>query len=71
MVRIHFTEEGTMKLRLASIGIAVAALCSLSLSAQAADHLKIGYLSTLSGPAGALGVEIRDGFILARQLAGG
>jgi branched-chain amino acid transport system substrate-binding protein len=60
-----------MKLRLASIGIAVAALCSLSLSAQAADHLKIGYLSTLSGPAGALGVEIRDGFNLALKLAGG
>ena len=40
-------------------------------SAQAANELKIGYLSTLSGPAGAIGVEIRDGFNLALKMAGG
>ena len=39
--------------------------------AQAANELKIGFLSTLSGPAGAIGIEIRDGFNLALKLAGG
>jgi branched-chain amino acid transport system substrate-binding protein len=39
--------------------------------AQAANELKIGYLSTLSGPAGAIGVEVRDGFNLALKMAGG
>jgi len=56
-----------MNTKLASL--AVAAL--LSFSAQAASELKIGFLSTLSGPAGAIGVEIRDGFNLALKLAGG
>ena len=36
-----------------------------------ANELKIGYLSTLSGPAGAIGVEVRDGFNLALRMAGG
>jgi branched-chain amino acid transport system substrate-binding protein len=39
--------------------------------AQAANELKIGYLSTLSGPAGAIGIEVRDGFNLALKMAGG
>jgi branched-chain amino acid transport system substrate-binding protein len=51
------------------IGIAIAAL--LSFSAHAANELKIGFLSTLSGPAGGIGIEIRDGFNLALKLSGG
>jgi branched-chain amino acid transport system substrate-binding protein len=43
----------------------------LTFNAQAANELKIGYLSTLSGPAGAIGVEVRDGFNLAVKMAGG
>ena len=43
----------------------------LTFSAQAANELKIGFLSTLSGPAGSIGIEIRDGFNLAVKLAGG
>src|SRR3979490_2588212 len=50
-------------------GIAVAAV--LSFGAHAANELKIGFLSTLSGPAGGIGIEIRDGFNLAVKLAGG
>jgi branched-chain amino acid transport system substrate-binding protein len=42
----------------------VAALAALP-SAQAADTVKIGFISTLSGPGGALGIDIRDGFNLA------
>jgi branched-chain amino acid transport system substrate-binding protein len=51
----------------------VAALAAASLAgpAHAASELKIGFLSTLSGPASALGIEVRDGFNLALKLAGG
>lgn len=40
-------------------------------SAWAADKVKIGLLSTLSGPGAGLGVDIRDGFNLAVKHAGG
>src|SRR5436190_4691499 len=50
--------------------VAAAAAC-FSFGAQAANELKIGFLSTLSGPAGGIGIEIRDGFNLAVKLAGG
>ena len=56
-----------MNNRLASFGVAAL----LSFSAHAANELKIGFLSTLSGPAGGIGIEIRDGFNLAVKLAGG
>ena len=39
--------------------------------ASAADRVKVGFLSTLSGPGGALGIDIRDGFNLAVRHAGG
>src|SRR5947209_13801265 len=51
--------------------LAMAFAALLALNAQAASELKIGFLSTLSGPAGAIGIEIRDGFNLAVKLAGG
>jgi len=41
------------------------AILLFAFDAHAANELKIGYLSTLSGPAGAIGVEVRDGFNLA------
>ncbi len=44
---------------------------SLAAPVHAASELKIGFLSTLSGPAGGIGIEIRDGFNLALKLAGG
>ena len=44
---------------------------ALVTSAQAATELKIGFLSTLSGPGGGIGIEVRDGFNLAMKLAGG
>ncbi|MFN5048856.1 ABC transporter substrate-binding protein [Roseateles sp.] len=40
-------------------------------TAWAADKVKIGLLSTLSGPGAGLGVDIRDGFNLALKHAGG
>src|SRR5919205_1509426 len=38
---------------------------------QAADKVKIGFVSTLSGPNAAIGSDIRDGFNLAIKLNGG
>ena len=40
-------------------------------SSQAADKIKIGFISTLSGPSGALGIDIRDAFNLAVKMNGG
>ncbi len=51
-------------------GILVAALSALALSTSAAygaDSIKVGFLSTLSGPGGVVGIEIRDGFELAMK----
>jgi branched-chain amino acid transport system substrate-binding protein len=49
------------------------ALCltGVSTSALGADKIKIGFLSTLSGNGGVLGIEIRDGFNLALKHANG
>ncbi|HZQ73264.1 MAG TPA: ABC transporter substrate-binding protein [Burkholderiales bacterium] len=51
--------------------LAVIAAAALALSAQAADRIKVGFISTLSGPSAALGVDIRDGFQLAVKMNGG
>jgi branched-chain amino acid transport system substrate-binding protein len=42
----------------------------MAAAAQSTDPVKIGLLSTLSGPGAGLGVDIRDGFQLAVKLAG-
>jgi len=48
-----------------------ALLCACLNPAAAADKIRIGFISTLSGPAAALGVDIRDGFNLATKHLGG
>ena len=53
------------------LGLALIALASVGVSTFAADKVKIGFVSTLSGPSSALGVDIRDGFQLAVKLNGG
>ncbi len=55
-------------LRLSSV--ALAAACALGAHAQSAG-VKVGLLSTLSGPGAGLGVDIRDGFQLAMKHLGG
>jgi len=47
------------------------ALALAAMPASAADRVKVGFLSTLSGPGGALGIDIRDGFNLAVKHDGG
>jgi branched-chain amino acid transport system substrate-binding protein len=49
----------------------IASAALLALSAHAQSTVKVGLLSTLSGPGAGLGVDIRDGFQLAVKLAGG
>jgi len=56
-----------MKRTLAALGLAL----PLAFNAHAADKVKIGFISTLSGPSAALGVDIRDAFNLAVKLNGG
>src|SRR5215510_2322339 len=46
-------------------------LAVAALPARAADKVKVGFLSTLSGPGAALGVDIRDAFLLAVKMNGG
>lgn len=47
------------------------AVTALSATAQSSEPVKIGLLSTLSGPGAGLGIDIRDGFQLAVKLGGG
>jgi len=53
-----------------SLAVAACLLMGAPL-ADAADKVKVGFVSTLSGPSSALGVDIRDGFLLAVKLNGG
>ena len=56
-----------MSVRLLFLAVA----CSTTLAVQAAGKVKIGFISTLSGPNAAIGGDIRDGFNLAVKLNGG
>jgi branched-chain amino acid transport system substrate-binding protein len=53
------------------IKLLAAALLVFSVNAQGADKVKIGFISTLSGPSAAIGVDIRDAFLLAVKTNGG
>jgi branched-chain amino acid transport system substrate-binding protein len=55
--------------RLALAALAAAALAATG--AHAADKVKVGFISTLSGPNAALGIDIRDAFQLAVKMNGG
>src|SRR6266850_413846 len=50
---------------------ALALSLAVASGAQAASKVKVGFISTLSGPSAALGVDIRDGFQLAVKMNGG
>jgi len=50
---------------------AALALLAAQQTTYAADKVKVGMLSTLSGPGAGLGVDIRDGFNLALKHQGG
>ncbi len=50
---------------------AAALVAALALPAQAADPVKIGMITTLSGGGASLGIDTRDGFMLAVKMRGG
>ncbi|HSB68430.1 MAG TPA: ABC transporter substrate-binding protein, partial [Candidatus Methylomirabilis sp.] len=56
-----------MRMRL----IVLAAALILAAESHAAEKIKVGMLTTLSGPGSPLGVEVRDGFSLALKHLGG
>ncbi|MCR5868730.1 ABC transporter substrate-binding protein [Aquincola sp. J276] len=58
-----------MRLALAALPLLAAALAAPA-AALAADAVKVGFISTLSGPGAALGIDIRDGFNLALKHTG-
>jgi branched-chain amino acid transport system substrate-binding protein len=51
--------------------LAAALAMALAVSAQATDKVKVGFISTLSGPGAAIGTDIRDGFNLGLKSSGG
>jgi len=59
-----------MKIKMLALAAALGAALSLAGTSQAADKVKVGLISTLSGPSGALGADIRDAFMLAVKLNG-
>ncbi|MFY7867339.1 ABC transporter substrate-binding protein [Roseateles sp.] len=61
----------TMKRSMMSTALVLTAGVALASGAMAADKVKVGMLSTLSGPGAGLGVDIRDGFNLALKHSGG
>ncbi len=61
----------TIGLKSLHFTLTAAALLCLAGSALAADKVKVGMLSTLSGPGAGLGIDIRDGFNLALKHSGG
>jgi len=56
------------RLTLAALGLGTALVAAPAL---AEDPVKIGMITTLSGPAGYLGEDVRDGFLLAMDEEGG
>ena len=51
--------------------IAIVVLALAAGAGHAADRVKVGFVSTLSGPQGAPGIDARDGFQLAVKMLGG
>ena len=58
-------------MRLAKLGAGVALSALLATGAVAQQPVKIGFITTLSGPAGYIGADARDAFNLAVEMEGG
>ncbi|HYH19224.1 MAG TPA: ABC transporter substrate-binding protein [Azospirillum sp.] len=54
-----------------TLPLLAAAFALVATTASAAETLRIGFLTTLSGPGAVIGADIRDGFLLALEQAGG
>lgn len=75
MTRDAKSGEGCVKqegiVRLAKLGLGLAFSALLATAATAQQPVKIGLITTLSGPGGYLGADVRDGFQLAIDMGGG
>jgi branched-chain amino acid transport system substrate-binding protein len=60
-----------MRFRPTLAAASLAAAAFTTLTAHAADTVKIGFVSTLSGPNASVGLDIRDGFNLGLKVLGG
>ncbi len=58
-------------MKLAKLGAGMALSALLATGAVAQEPVKIGFITTLSGPAGYIGADIRDAFNLAVEMEGG
>ena len=69
MFRIFLGTRKALPARLVAGAVAGMLALGVAGAAQAVDRLKIGFLSTLSGPGAALGIEARDAMQLYMKLA--
>lgn len=60
-----------MKIKALTQALMLATALGTASAAYAADEVKVGFLTTLSGPGASNGQEIRDGFMLALKLNDG
>lgn len=58
-------------MRFAKFGAGLALSALLATAAAAQQPVKIGFITTLSGPAGYIGADVRDAFNLAIEMEGG
>ncbi|MDI4664809.1 ABC transporter substrate-binding protein [Xanthobacter autotrophicus] len=63
----HFSTRAV----LAAAAVSLVSVVTASPGTAMADPVKVGFVSTLSGPSAALGVHMRDGFMLALKEMGG
>ncbi|MDR6952623.1 branched-chain amino acid transport system substrate-binding protein [Ancylobacter sp. 3268] len=64
-------EPGDLDVKRMIGAAALATILALPAATAGAEDLKIGLISTLSGPSAALGQHLRDGFLLAVKQRGG
>ena len=58
-------------LRIGALAAMMAAMATLATPASAADKVTVGFVTTLSGPAGVIGKHMKDGADLALEMLGG
>src|SRR5690349_3174530 len=60
-----------VKVRTIKFGLALAVSALMATAAAAQQPVKIGFITTLSGPGGYIGADVRDAMQLAIEMEGG
>ena len=71
MLHVRDVTTGDFIVRLAKFGLGMALSAMLATTALAQQPVKIGLITTLSGPGGYIGADVRDAFQLAIEMEGG